>query len=158
MFKPNISPTLLDQMKSTKLHTKTLKSGEKVLVDPEHTTERVMLWFYLLINVGAFMNVPTSYTAKYVGWWLSWLLPLILYLPLPALLWYLKNKLVLYPPGGSDLGNIMRILGICFKRGGWKSVGRGGFFNPARPSVIAQSSHPIDVPWNDAFIGKCSLF
>jgi hypothetical protein len=97
MFKPNISPTLLDQMKSQKLETQTLKSGEKVIVDPEHTTERVMLWFYLLINVGGFMNVPTAYTEKYVGWWLSFLLPLILYLPLPILLWFLKKRIVLYP-------------------------------------------------------------
>ncbi|TVY44201.1 Peptide transporter, partial [Lachnellula occidentalis] len=152
MFKPNISPTLLDQMKSTKLETKTLKTGEKVIIDPEHTTERVMLWFYLLINVGGFMNVPTSYTAKYVGWWLSFGIPLILYLPLPFLLWFLKKKLILHPPGGSDLGHIMRIIGICFKRGGWKSIGRGGFFDPARPSVIATSGDPIEVPWNDAFV------
>lgn len=154
MFKPNVSPTLLDQMKNRKIYTKTLKTGEKVIVDPEHTTERVMLWFYLLINVGGFMNVPTSYTAKYVGWWLSFVLPLILYLPLPLLLYFLKPRLVLYPPGGSDLGNIMRILGICFKRGGFKRMFTGGFFEPAKPSVIARSARPFDVPWNDAFIGK----
>lgn len=82
MFKPNISPTLLDQMKQYEPVTKVLKTGEKVIVDPGATTERVMLWFYLLINVGGFMNVPTAYTEKYAGWWLSFLLPLILYLPL----------------------------------------------------------------------------
>lgn len=65
MFKPCISPTLLDQMKDTTLQTKELKTGEKVIVDPEATTERVMLWFYLLINIGGFMNVPTAYTEKY---------------------------------------------------------------------------------------------
>ncbi|KAF4624168.1 hypothetical protein G7Y89_g14006 [Cudoniella acicularis] len=152
MFKPNISPTLLDQMKDRELEIKVLKSGEKVIVDPEHTTERVMLWFYLLINIGGFMNVPTAYTAKYVGWWLSFLLPLFLYMPLPILLLYLRKRLVLYPPGGSDLGNIFRILGICFRRGGLKRIASGGFFEPAKPSVIAQSSHPMEVPWNDAFV------
>lgn len=154
MFKPCISPTLLDQMKDTTLVTKTLKSGEKVIIDPEATTERVMLWFYLLINIGGFMNVPTSYTEKYVGWWLSFLLPLILYLPLPFLLWWLKPRLVLHPPGGSDLGNVMRILGICFKRGGFARLFKKNqsFFDPAKPSYIAESAHPIEVPWNDEFI------
>jgi hypothetical protein len=154
MFKPCISPTLLDQMKDTTLTTKTLKSGEKVIVDPEATTERVMLWFYLLINIGGFMNVPTSYTEKYVGWWLSFLLPLILYLPLPFLLWWLKPRLVLNPPGGSDLGNVCRILGICFKRGAFMKIftKKGGFFEVAKPSNLAKSSHPIEVPWNDAFV------
>jgi dipeptide/tripeptide permease len=154
MFKPNISPTLLDQMKQNEPVTKVLKTGEKVIVDPEATTERVMLWFYLLINVGGFMNVPTAYTEKYVGWWLSFLLPLLLYLPLLPLLWWLKPRLVLYPPGGSDLGNVFRILGICFRRGGLKKMFKknGGFFEAAKPSVIAQSGHHIDVPWNDEFV------
>ena len=152
MFKPNISPTLLDQMPSNELEVKVLKSGERVIVDPEATTERVMLWFYLLINVGGFMGVPTSYTEKYIGWWLSFLLPLILYLPLLPLLFWLRKKLVLYPPGGSDLVNVFRILGICIRRGGLKRLGRGGFFDAARPSIIDKSSHPIAVPWNDAFV------
>jgi hypothetical protein len=154
MFKPCISPILLDQMKDTTLVTKTLKSGEKVIIDPEATTERVMLWFYLLINVGGFMNVPTSYTEKYVGWWLSFLLPLILYLPLPFLLWWLKPRLILHPPGGSDLGNVMRILGICFKRGGFFNLFKKNksFFDPAKPSVIAVSGNDIAAPWNDEFV------
>lgn len=155
MFKPCISPILLDQMRETEPVTKILpETGEKVIVDPEATTERVMLWFYLLINIGGFMNVPTAYTAKYVGWWLSFLIPLILYLPLLPLLWWLKPKLVLHPPGGSDLGNVFKILGICFKRGGLKKMFKknGGFFEAAKPSVIAQSGHHIDVPWNDEFV------
>ncbi|CAG8960596.1 hypothetical protein HYFRA_00013420 [Hymenoscyphus fraxineus] len=152
MFKPNISPILLDQMKSHSLETKTLKTGEKVIVDPEHTTERVMLWFYLLINIGGFMNVPTTYTEKYVGWWLSFLLPLILYLPLFPLLYWLKDKLVLHAPGGSDLGNVCRVVGVCFKRGGLKRFGRGGFFEAAKPSNIAKSGNVIEVPWNDQFV------
>jgi dipeptide/tripeptide permease len=152
MFKPNISPMLLDQMPSTVPITKTLSSGEKVIEDPEATTERAMLWFYLLINIGGFMGVPTSYSEKYVGWWLSFLLPLLLYLPLPLLLWFLSKRLKLQPPGGSDLVNVFRVLGICFKRGGWKKIGRGGFFDLAKPSVIARSGNLIDVPWNDQFI------
>lgn len=154
MFKPCISPTLLDQMPNTTLVTKTTKKGEKVIVDPEATTERVMLWFYLLINIGGFMGVPTSYSEKFVGWWLAFLLPLILYLPLPPLLWYLRKRLVLSPPGGSDLGNVMKILGICFKRGGVKKIfsKKGGFFETAKPSNLALSNDPIEVPWNDAFV------
>jgi len=152
MFKPCISPVLLDQMKTTVPEVKTLASGEKVIVDPEATTERVMLWFYLLINVGGFMNVPTAYTEKYVGWWLSFLLPLLLYLPLPALLWFLSKRLVLYPPGGSDLGNVFKVLGICLSKGGIKRIGRKGFWETARPSVMAANGDMRQVPWNDGFI------
>lgn len=45
----------------------TLKTGERVIEDPESTTERVMLWFYLVINIGGFMGVATAYSEKYVG-------------------------------------------------------------------------------------------
>ncbi|RFU23762.1 hypothetical protein B7463_g12576, partial [Scytalidium lignicola] len=152
MFKPCISPILLDQMKNKVAVTKTLKTGEKVIEDPEHTTERVMLWFYLLINIGGFMNVATSYTEKYIGWWLSFLLPLLLYLPLGPLLWWLKPRLVLHPPGGSDLSNVFWILRICLKRSGFMKLIKGGFFEAAKPSNIAKSSNPIQVPWNDQFV------
>jgi hypothetical protein len=154
MFKPNISPTLLDQMTNQTPQVATLKSGERVILDPEATTERVMLWFYLLINVGGFMNVPTSFTEKYVGWWLSFLLPLILYMPLLPLLWFLKDKLVLVPPGGSDLGNIFRILGICFKYGSYRRIfsKSKSFFDPATPSFRLANGIEGPVPWNDEFV------
>ena len=38
----------------------TTKKGEKVIIDPEASTERAMLWFYLLINIGGFMGVAVS--------------------------------------------------------------------------------------------------
>lgn len=152
MFKPNVSPLLLDQMPESVPKVSTLKSGERVILDPEATTERVMLWFYLLINVGGFMNVPTAYTEKYVGWWLSFLLPLILYLPLPPLLWFLRKRLILKPPGGSDLVNVFRVLGICLRRGGLFKIGRHGFWEYAKPSVIAASGKPATTHWNDQFV------
>lgn len=57
MFKPNVSPLLLDQMTTTVPKVITTADGERVIQDPESTTERVMLWFYLLINIGGFMLV-----------------------------------------------------------------------------------------------------
>jgi len=112
----------------------------------------MMLWFYLLINIGGFVGVPTSYLAKLVGFWPAFLLPGILYFLLPPLLWWLHPRLILHKPGGSDLGNIFKILGICFKRGGWKQIGSQGFWDHAKPSAIAHSSKVVEVPWNDRFV------
>lgn len=154
MFKPNVSPLLLDQMTHKVPVVVETKSGELVIQDPEHSAERVMLWFYLLINIGGFMNVATTYCEKYVGWWLAFLIPLILYLPLPLLMWWLKPKLILHPPGGSDLGNVMKVIGICFRRGGLKRIGRKGFWDVAKPSHIAASGleRKFTTSWNDAFV------
>ncbi|GAM89072.1 hypothetical protein ANO11243_071070 [Dothideomycetidae sp. 11243] len=152
IFKPNVSPLLLDQMPNTVPTVKELPTGEKVIVDPEATTERVMLWFYLLINIGGFMGVATGYCEKYVGFWLAWLIPLLLYVPLPALLWWLKKRLVLHPAGGSDLPNVVRVLKICFSNGNIKKFGRHGFWEIAKPSVIAARGLNIQTRWNDQFV------
>ncbi|KAI1182865.1 major facilitator superfamily transporter peptide [Nemania serpens] len=152
MFKPNVSPLLLDQVTNTVPTVITLASGERVIQDPESTTERVMLWFYLLINVGGFFGVATSYAEKYVGWWLAFLLPLLLYIPLPFLLWFLYKRLILHPPGGSDLVNVFRVLGVCLRRGGIKRFGRKGFWDLAKPSEIQKAGLTINTRWNDAFV------
>ncbi|CZT19712.1 probable peptide transporter PTR2 [Ramularia collo-cygni] len=152
MFKPNVSPLLLDQMTTTVPTVITTKSGERVIEDPEATTEKVVLWFYLLINIGGFMGVATTYAEKYVGFWLAYVLPLILYLPLPLLLWFLYKRVVLHPPGGSDLGNVFRVLGICLKNGGLMKIGRHGFWESAKPSVIAARGQTISTSWNDQFV------
>ncbi|KAF7195552.1 Peptide transporter PTR2 [Pseudocercospora fuligena] len=152
MFKPCVSPLLLDQMTNRVPRVLTTKKGERVIEDPEATTERVMLWFYLLINIGGFMGVATTYAEKYVGFWLAFLLPMLLYLPLPLLLWFLRKRLILHPPAGSDLGNVFKVLGVCFRRGGIKRVGRHGFWDLAKPSNIAAAGLSIQTSWNDQFV------
>ncbi|KAF2993090.1 hypothetical protein E8E14_001203 [Neopestalotiopsis sp. 37M] len=152
MFKPCVSPLLLDQMTTTVPKVITTKKGERVIQDPESSTERVMLWFYLVINIGGFMNVATAYIEKYVGWWLAFLVPLFLYLPLPFLLMFLRKRLILHPPAGSDLGKIFKIIGICLKDAGIKGFGRKGFWESAKPSVIRAKGLNIQTDWNDDFV------
>ncbi|QYT03473.1 Peptide transporter PTR2 [Trichoderma simmonsii] len=152
MFKPNVTPLLLDQMKSHVPKVKTLKSGERVIEDPEHSAERVMLWFYLLINIGGFMSTATSYSARYVGWWLAFLLPLILYLPLPLLLIWLKPRLVLHKPGGSDLPNVFRVIKHGLANGGVFRIGRKGWWDNARPSVRAEKGLSPETHYSDQFV------
>ncbi|UNI24458.1 peptide transporter ptr2 [Purpureocillium takamizusanense] len=152
MFKPNVAPLLLDQMNTHVPRVITLPSGERVIEDPEHSAERVMLWFYLLINIGAFMSVGTSYSARRVGWWLAFLLTLILYLPLPLLLIWLKPRLAHHKPGGSDLPNVFRVFGHCMRHGGIYRIGRRGWWDAARPSVIAAKGLKPETHYNDAFV------
>ncbi|KAI1045524.1 hypothetical protein LB505_008709 [Fusarium chuoi] len=43
-FKPNVNPLIVEQLGEQYLHVKTLKSGERVVVDPAVTIERVYIW------------------------------------------------------------------------------------------------------------------
>lgn len=150
MFKPNVSPILLDQLKTHVPKIKILKSGERVIEDPEHTAERAMLWFYFLINVGGFMSTATSYSARYVGWWLAFLLPLILYIPLPLLLLWLRPRLILHQPKGSEYPNFFRVIGRCLAGGGIFRIGRKGWWDSARPDVRAAKGLHTEYP--DQFV------
>lgn len=164
-FKPNISPTLIDQSPHKKAHIITDAKGEKVIVDPEESINSVMLWFYLLINVGAVFGIPTTYLAKLVGYWAAYLIPTILYLMLPPLLWYLNPRLIKQPPGGSDLGNVFKVLGDIFAHGGLKMIGRAGFWDLGKPSVRRAAGSTKEYTYDDSFVADvkrtfqaCAIF
>ncbi|KAJ1333232.1 putative peptide transporter [Microdochium nivale] len=153
MFKPNISPTIIDQSPHKVAHIITEeKTGERVIVDPEESISSVMLWFYLLINIGACTGIATTYLAKLVGYWAAYLIPTILYLMLPPLLWFLNKRLIKQPPGGSDLGNVFKVLGDALARGGWMRIGRKGFWDHARPSVLVAAGSTRTFGYDDDFV------
>jgi hypothetical protein len=156
IFKPNILPTVLDQYRHQHQYVKTLKGGERVIVDPEMTINRISLIFYDFVNIGAFYPICTVYAEKLVGFWLAFLLPGIIYflLPLGLLLTYKKTYRV--KPDGSALDEFFKIFGVAFTRSKgllWKK----GFFDSAKPSVLAAEGitswggKPIS--WSDALVG-----
>lgn len=115
IFKPLVAPTLLDQYEHQKPYTKTLKSGERVIVDPETTVQRILLIFYGFINVGAFFAIATTYAEKYLGFWVAFLLPGIVYFLLPLLLFFMDKRLVKKPAVGSELVQFFKIIGTAIK-------------------------------------------
>ena len=42
-FKPNISPMMAEQLTAKPMHVETLKSGERVIIDPALTTQRMFM-------------------------------------------------------------------------------------------------------------------
>ncbi|KAF5607937.1 proton-dependent oligopeptide transporter POT family [Fusarium subglutinans] len=68
-FKPNVNPLIVEQLGEQYMHVKTLKSGERVVVDPAVTIERVYMWFYWAINVGALVGQVTTWFLAQEGCW-----------------------------------------------------------------------------------------
>lgn len=150
IFKPNIAPTILDQHRNKKAYTKVLKSGEKVIVDPELTSSRTMLIFYGVVNVGAFYMLATTYAENYVGYWLAFLLAGIIYFLLPVVLALAYKRTHKQPPSGnSDLNNAVKIISMALRRNKFR-VWRKNFFDAARPSVLAAEG--IQVEWTDKLV------
>ncbi|KAF8861613.1 PTR2-domain-containing protein [Acephala macrosclerotiorum] len=156
LFKPNLFPVILDQDTQHGLIVKTLKSGERVIQDPEISAQQLALAYYGLVNVGAFLQVATTYSEKYVGYWLAYLLPGIIYFLLPILLFVVYKRTIKKPPGGSDLGKFLRVIGTCFKRNGLKNFGKAKFLDAAKPSVLASQGITTlsgkSISWNDGFV------
>ncbi|KAJ7852399.1 POT family-domain-containing protein [Mycena olivaceomarginata] len=75
IFKPNVAPTVLDQYTHQRPYVTTTKKGERVIVDPEMTIQRIMTIYYGFINIGAFYAIASTYAEKYVGFWLAFLYP-----------------------------------------------------------------------------------
>ncbi|OTB06508.1 hypothetical protein M426DRAFT_20957 [Hypoxylon sp. CI-4A] len=151
-FALSLCPTIMDQSPHKIAHVVTEKNGERVIVDPEDSINSVMLWFYLLINIGACFGIPTTYLAKLVGYWAAYLIPTILYLLLPPLLWYLNPRLIKQPPGGSDLGNVFKVLGDIFAHGGLARIGRKGFWEAGKPSVRKAAGSTKVYGYDDQFV------
>lgn len=136
MFKPCVAPTVIDQYQHQRSYTKVLPSGEKVVVDPEITVQRIMLVFYACINVGAFFAIATTYSEKYVGYWLAFLLPGIIYFLLPLLLLFLNKRLIKKKATGSALQDVIKITTVAVRESKgmfWKK----DFWSKASPSALA---------------------
>ncbi|ORY58742.1 POT family protein [Pseudomassariella vexata] len=161
-FKANISPMIAEQYeaKQPRAVVKTLKSGERVIVDPVLTISIIYMRYYFFINVGSLVGqICMTYAEKYVGFWLSYLLPTCLFLTCPLVMIWCKNKYVRHPPTGSVLGKSMKILGLAMK-GKWSfnpvttfhNLRAPDFWDSAKPSRI--ENKPAWMTFDDAWVDE----
>ena len=118
-FKSNISPLIAEQYTETRIRVITDKKGERVLLDPTVTVSRIFLYFYLMINAGSLVGqISMVYAEKYVGFWLSYTLPTIMFLICPMVLYLCRNKYERTPPTGSVLAKAAKLIALGMK-GQW---------------------------------------
>ncbi|KAL8956668.1 MAG: hypothetical protein Q9183_006248, partial [Haloplaca sp. 2 TL-2023] len=129
-FKPNISPLIAEQyeQKHPKQYIRVLKSGERVIVDPTMTISRIYMYFYMMVNIGALTGqIGMVYAEKYIGFWLSFVLPTALYCVCPFVMWAMSKKYARRPPTGSVLPKAIKL---------WRLAAKGRFSaNPVTTSV-----------------------
>jgi len=161
-FKPNISPLIAEQIYVERLQVTTTKSGERVIIDPAVTSSRIYNWFYLFINIGAFVGqITMAYAALYVGYWLAFLLPTLMFLLCPAVLILCKKNYKLSPPQGSVLGPALRIF-FYAQKGKWslnpiqthKNFHNGRFWADVKPSNIPPERRPQWMTFDDAWVDE----
>ncbi|KAJ2980032.1 hypothetical protein NUW58_g7051 [Xylaria curta] len=148
IFKPNVAPTLIDQYKYQREYTKVLKSGEKVLVDPETTISHILLIFYAFVNVGAFFSIAVVYIEKYRGFWLAYLAPGIVYFLLPILLGVMYKRTIRKKPVGSDLTRFVKITLTAAKKSKGNFFSKDFWYN-VKPSTLAEQGIAVSYSEKD---------
>lgn len=153
-FKANISPMLAEQVQDTRIRTMTIeKTGERVIVDPAVTNTRIFLYFYFCINVGSLVGqISMVYAEKYVGFYLSFLLPTVLFLIAPVVLAVCKKHYRLSPPTGSVLSKFLHMFFYAAK-GHWFSW-KTFTWDVARPSNVAPDARPSWMTYDDAWVDE----
>ncbi|CDR45361.1 CYFA0S18e00122g1_1 [Cyberlindnera fabianii] len=137
-IKPNLLPVLYDQFPHKRDVVETREDGSKVIIVKEASLERMTLVFYWAINVGAFLSVATSYSAKRIGFWLAFLVPGIIYFLMVPVLMLLAPRLRKEAPSGiSLLEEAGKVLGFALKGNFIARVKKGSFWEYPKPSSIA---------------------
>ncbi|OJD32578.1 mfs peptide transporter [Diplodia corticola] len=143
-IKSNVSPLIAEQYEETRQKIKTLPSGERVIVDPSLTIQRIYMVFYMCINIGSLSAIATSTMELRIGFWAAYLLPLCMFVVGFVLIIMGKNRYVITPPSGSVIANSFKALYIA--------ILNQGDLDAAKPSV--QRSYRIQrkIQWDDAFV------
>ncbi|KAH7324874.1 oligopeptide transporter [Stachybotrys elegans] len=150
-FKANVSPLLAEQNEDTAMRVMTLKSGERVIVDPAITNTRVFLYFYFCINLGSLAGqISMVFVEQHDGFWLAFLIPTIMFLISPFVLWSQKKNYKLSPPTGSLLSKFFKLFFYVRKRSsGFKMNWAAG-----KPSGIAIADRPAWMTYDDAWVDE----
>ncbi|KAH7318574.1 POT family-domain-containing protein [Stachybotrys elegans] len=161
-FKPNINILIIEQLGEQRMYVKELPSGERVIIDPRVTVERIFMWFYFFINVGALVGqVCMVYAEQYVGFWLSYTLPTVLLALCPLIMLWGRKRYLRRPPSGSVLGPAMKTLALA-QSGRWsinpfqtyKNFHDGTFWEKVKPSNISPELRPKWMTFDDAWVDE----
>jgi proton-dependent oligopeptide transporter, POT family len=161
-FKANISPLVAEQYKRTKLFIATTPSGERVVVDPALTTSRIYMYFYLFINIGSLVGqIVMAYSEKYVGFWLAYTLPTVVFFLCPLVLYAGRHRYTHAPPTGSVLANALRLWSFA-ARDRWtrnplqlvKNMTRDDFWELAKPSRVRGILRPAWMTFDDQWVDE----
>ncbi|KAJ5159271.1 Major facilitator superfamily domain general substrate transporter [Penicillium coprophilum] len=153
-------PLIAEQYREDKPYVMTLESGERVIVDPSATVARIYLYFYMMVNIGSFVGqIAMVYAERYVGFWLSYLLPTAMFCLCPLVLLICRKQYILTPPSGSIYGKAFKLWMLAMK-GHWslnpvrwfKSSGTD-HWAVAKPSYLG-ASKPAWMDFDDAWVDE----
>ncbi|KAI8071321.1 POT family-domain-containing protein [Gongronella butleri] len=147
-IKANVSPLVAEQYQNMKPYVKTLKTGERVVITPQATYQRIFNMFYWSINVGSLSAVATTSLEKYIGFWPAYLLPTCMFIIGIAVVILGRKQYVQSPPRGSLFLEAIKVIKVALKN--------GRNLDAAKPSNLTVSNPEMlsIVTWDDVFVDE----
>lgn len=145
-IKSNVSPLVAEQYRQTKMTIRILKSGERVIVDPAITIQRIYMIFYLCINLGCLSPIATTEMEQSMGFWMAYLLCLCFFVLGITILIAGKRSYVVHPPKGSIIINAFRAM--------WIGLRNGANMEAAKPSYQDKRGRRYQTSWDDVYIDE----
>ncbi|KKK21638.1 hypothetical protein P175DRAFT_0500965 [Aspergillus ochraceoroseus IBT 24754] len=145
-IKSNVAPLIADQYKRKKMAVKTLPKGERVIIDPSLTIQRIYMIFYGAINVGSLSLLATPYMERDIGFWSAYLLCFCMFAVGTLVLVFGRKYYVVRPPQGSVITNAFRAL--------WIMVINRNLDAPKPSWQATNGGQRTNLPWDDHFIDE----
>ena len=102
-----------------------------------------------------------SNISQYVGFWLAYTLPTIVFCLCPIILWIGRNRYEQAPPSGSVLASALRIFVFAAKGKWslnpirtWKNMSAPGFWDAAKPSMQVNQAKPGWMVYDDLWVDE----
>lgn len=142
-IKANVAPLIAEQYKRRTMAIGITKKGERVVIDPYVTIQRIFLIFYWSINIGALSLLATPYMERDVGFWSAYLLCLCMFMVGITVLVLGRKQYVDRPPSGTVVIDSFKAIGIMIRHRN---------MNAAKPSWLAEHNASKSVTWDDNFV------
>lgn len=145
-IKSNVAPLIADQYKRRQMVIgKDDKTGERIIIDPAITIQRIYMVFYFCINLGSLSLLATPYMERDKDFWSAYLLCLCVFLVGTLVLVLGRKVYVVRPPQGSIITNAFRVIGMMIKNRN---------MDGAKPSFQAALGRDSALKWDDHFVDE----
>ncbi|KAF2736613.1 di/tri peptide transporter 2 [Polyplosphaeria fusca] len=145
-IKSNVAPLIADQYRRRQMAIGVdKKTGERIIIDPAITIQRIYMVFYFCINVGCLALLPTPYMELYVDFWPAYLLCLGVFCIGTVVLVLGRKVYIVRPPQGSVIVDAFRVIGMMI-------TGRN--MNAPKPSYQAAMGKTATLRWDDHFVDE----
>ncbi|KAI9272742.1 POT family-domain-containing protein [Phascolomyces articulosus] len=141
-IKANVSPLVAEQYRSRTAYVKTLKNGDRVIVTPQATYQKIFNMFYWGINIGSLSAIATTELEKNVGFWPAYVLPTLMFIPCICVVLLGRKRYIQHPPRGSVFVEAGKLFWLAsFKVKGGLDACKPSQLAISHPEIAAQVTH-----------------